>query len=138
MSQQEFAGKYAPLIRVSESEMIPFAGITAQTRDDKDEIILGSVQFIRNEEDTLWIPVSEANPLPVAGEMQLTGSIVEINSVEYRLLPDGNTLVGPAEDRPTVGDAEAAIGDGVAYRSKDTGEVHVSDGTEWKLVGVLW
>lgn len=64
-------------------------------------------------------------------KVQLSGTTVEIGGTEYRLLPDGNTLVGKASQRPSASAAVTAIGDGVAYFASDTRILSTSDGSDW-------
>lgn len=70
--------------------------------------------------------------------MPLKGSAVSIGGTEFRLLPDGNTLVGDAADKPSAADAAAAVGKGVLYWSVDTDPgaeaVEVSNGTTWAVM----
>src|SRR5690606_9951946 len=68
MSQQVF-DKYWPLGNASAQEAIPGTAIL-QTRDGKDEPINLAGAMVWDAGSSLWVPVSENNPLPIA----LTGS----------------------------------------------------------------
>lgn len=69
-------------------------------------------------------------------EVTLSGRAVTIGATTFRLLPDGNTLVGPAASRPSAADAVSAVGDGVVYWARDTGEVWQANGSSWRSLGV--
>src|SRR5690606_18084647 len=64
MSQQVF-DKYWPLGNASAQEAIPGTAIL-QTRDGKDEPINLAGAMVWDAGSSLWVPVSENNPLPIA------------------------------------------------------------------------
>src|SRR5690606_10711546 len=85
------------------------------------DIQIGAVkQGAKDAEAEPW-DVNVVNESPL--EVQLKGQTVTIGGTQYRLLPDGITLVGPAANRPTVSDAVGAIGRGVRYWAEDSGEI---------------
>lgn len=74
MAQQVF-NQWAPVAKAQNEQgqevYLPFAGIHAQTRDGKDEIIVGAGNMVWT--GSMWVPVSNQNRLPV--EATLSGQI---------------------------------------------------------------
>src|SRR5690606_28580989 len=63
--------KYAQMVKVDDVDLIPAAIVAAQTRDGKDELIVGAGAMVLDSGSGMWLPVSAANRLPV--EATLTG-----------------------------------------------------------------
>src|SRR5690606_36983387 len=73
---------------------IPFAGIHAQTRDGKDEVIFGAGAMVWDPDagdDGMWVPVDAANPMEVRVR-QLEAQIAALQQfLEARLNTDLST-----------------------------------------------
>src|SRR5690606_5359418 len=99
MAQQVFS-QWVPVAKAQNEQgqevYLPFAGIHAQTRDGKDEVIVGAGNMVWT--GSMWVPVSTQNRLPVdaavsgavdvsdradrqLGQVTLSGSVVEIERV---------------------------------------------------------
>lgn len=116
MSQQVLP-QYAPMVKAfdenNQEVYIPAAIASGQTRDGKDELIVGAGNMVFDPtigDNGMWVPVSEANPLEtrVRHLETLIGAIAEspaANTVQARLKtladrlgeaveePDENTLL---------------------------------------------
>lgn len=66
---------------------LPFAGIHAQTRDGKDEVIVGAGSMVWT--GSMWVPVSDQNRLPV--EATLSGQKTEQLLYGPNNQPEGTT-----------------------------------------------
>lgn len=101
MAQQDFTGKFWPIANANASEVVPGAAIL-QTRNGLDEPITLAGNMVFDSVSGLWVPVSEANPLPTkatltgqrATEVLLhnatqaddPGTVVELNGTPFVLL----------------------------------------------------
>jgi len=62
--------------------------------------------------------------------MQMVGSKLTVGGSQFDF--DGpRTLYGLEANRPTVADAETAVGETAYYICNDTGNIYRSDGTNW-------
>lgn len=87
MAGYDFDAKF-PTALGPGNRRIAGAVIFQKDEHDKDVPITLSGNMVRNSSG-LWVPVSDDDPLPVKGEMQLTGSIVKRTSFasKYTFLP---------------------------------------------------
>ena len=120
MAQQVF-NQWAPVAKAHNEQgqevYLPFAGIHAQTRDGKDEVIVGAGNMVWT--GSMWVPVSAQNRLPV--EATLSG----------RLPPSAMEIYGPtAAQRPPANSVPV----GAVYMAVNTGEIWQSNGTNWVVL----
>lgn len=112
-------GKFAQLVKVSEEEMIPAAIIDAQTRDDKDELIMGAGNMVFDPsigDNGLWVPVSKDNPLEarVRHLEALIGKLDDAketnpDAASAALLPLLRGLLATLATESTLGDVKSAL-----------------------------
>lgn len=110
MSQQVLP-QYAPMVKAfdenNQEVYIPAAIASGQTRDGKDELIVGAGNMVFDPtigDNGMWVPVSEANPLEtrVRHLETLIGAIAEspaANTVQARLKTLADRL-GEAVEEP--------------------------------------
>lgn len=113
--------KYAQMVKVDDVDLIPAAIVAAQTRDGKDELIVGAGAMVLDSGSGMWLPVSAANRLPV--EATITGSVVDSvdNAVRTKMVglswvsfdPFGETIEVPAGAFVTAQPAQLVNGFGV-------------------------
>lgn len=82
--------KYAQMVKVSDTEMIPAAIISAQTRDGEDELVMGSANMQKDPVTGLYLPTDKDFPLEarVRELEKLIGEITEnptTHTVQHRL-----------------------------------------------------
>lgn len=111
MSQQNFPQK-TPTMQVNESQAIPAAVVHAQTREGKDEAIVGAGLMLRDGgPGTDFTEVSESNPVPVkatltgttvdmATETTLAQSVDRLNSILSRLEGKLDTAIFDSQGNP--------------------------------------
>src|SRR5690606_29752964 len=90
--------KYAQMVKVDSVDLIPAAIVAAQTRDGKDELIVGAGAMVFDSGSGMWLPVSAANRLPV--EATLTGRTEPIYEEALPVAPLGSngTYTSPIID----------------------------------------
>lgn len=118
MAQQVFS-QWHPIAKALDEEnnevYIPFAGIHAQTRDGKDEVIFGAGAMVWDPdagENGMWVPVDAANPL----EVRVRELETELQQLR-QLLQSGDVKVA-LSGRTAANDPIAArLTDGTAFVS---------------------
>lgn len=119
MAQQVF-NQWVPVAKAQNEQgqevYLPFAGIHAQTRDGRDEIIVGAGNMVWT--GSMWVPVSAQNRLPVdaavsgtvdvsdradrqLGKVELSDSVTPGQRYEIETIHDAVTLA-PGEMTPAV------------------------------------